>query len=353
MALLRQHFALAFVVGTLLSCSDANNKQVTEVIRPVNLLEINLLKQKNFTFPGEVEASDQAELAFRVPGEILRFHVQSGQHVSKGQLLIELDPKDYQLSSQAQQANFDLATVQHQRSEKLIIEHLISQEDFDQSKAELRIAESNYKTSLANLSYTKIYAPYDGIIANTYKSNFENAFEQEPVMSIQSEDAIDVIISVPERLISPLKKLSLANNAKTISVLFPVSSGSVFTASFKSIATVADPDSGSYKVKLTLPKPSNINVLSGMSAIATLELSLGDSELITNIAEPALMRENNNIFVWKYDPNSQKISKHAITLDDNNIVLSGLNDSDFIVTSGVHDLTDGQLVKPWYKERGL
>ncbi|OUS24719.1 hypothetical protein A9Q98_13420 [Thalassotalea sp. 42_200_T64] len=353
MFLLRLHFALAFVLGALFSCSDTNNQEVSKVIRPVNLLEINLLSQKNYTFPGEVKASEQAVLAFRVPGEILRFQVQSGQYVSKGQLLIELDPKDYQLNAEAELANFDLAKVQHQRSEKLVKDYLISQESYDQSKTDLQISESNYKTALANLSYTKILAPYDGIIANTYKSNFEYTYQQEPVMSIQSEDAIDVIIAVPERLIAPLRTLTSRNNPAKISVSFPVSAGNVFAASFKSIASVADPDSGSYKVKLTLPKPDDINLLSGMSAEAYLELSLGDSELITHIVESALLREDNKIFVWKYDPDSQKISKQAITLDNNNVLLSGLNDSDFIVSSGVHELSDGQLVKPWYKERGL
>jgi len=353
MRFFRKYLLLTFALGPLFSCSDKTIQETTEVVRPVKLLEINLVRKKTFTFPGEVEASEQAVLAFRVPGEILKYHVNSGQNVSKGQLLIELDSRDYDLKVQTQLANYDLARVQHERSATLVKGFLISQGDFDLSKTTLQIAESDYQTSLANLSYTKIYAPYDGIVANTYKSNFEFTNSQEPVMSMQSDDAIDVIIAVPERFIPPFKELATTSKSAKLSVSFPVGGDEVFDASFKSIATVADPDSGSYKIKLTLPKPKHINVLSGMSSIANCELSLGDNDLVTDISASAQMHENGQTFVWKYDPTTQTVVKTIITFDENNVLISGLNDSDFIVTSGVHELRDGQPVKPWHKERGL
>lgn len=348
-----RYLLLTFTLGALFSCSDKAIQEKAEVIRPVKLLEVNLVRKKAFIFPGEVRASEQAILAFRVPGEILKYHVNSGQNVVKGQLLIELDKSDYELRVQTQRASYDLAKVQHERSASLVKGYLISQEDFDLSKTTLQIAESDYHTSLANLSYTKIYAPYDGVVANTYKNNFEFTKIQEPIMSMQSDDAIDVVIAIPERLMSPFKRLASANSPAKLSVSFPVSGKQTFDASFKSIATVADPDSGSYKIELTLPKPENINLLSGMSSIVNCELSLDANDIVTSISASSIMYENEQTFVWKYEPTTQTVVKTLVTLTETNELISGLNDRDFIVTSGVHELRDGQPVKQWFKERGL
>lgn len=338
---------------TLFSCSSDEIENTVEVVRPVKLMEINLKNEKVISFPGEVISSDQADLAFRVPGQIVKYHVLSGMQVSKGQLLIELDPSDYQLALNAKQASYDLAKVQHDRSITLVKDFLISQQQFDNTRAQLQVSESELKAATADLSYTQILAPYDGIIAATYNKNFEYINAQQPIMSIQSINGIDVNIAIPERLIAPMKRLSMRNSTSRLTITFPVNPETDYEASIKEVGTVADADTGSYLVRLTLPQPDNINLYPGMTALVHCQLTLNASDLNTKIPPSALFTEDEQLFVWKYDPSSQLIEKVAINLNERRSLMSGLNDGEFIVTSGAQELKSGQKVKPWNKERGL
>lgn len=343
-----------FIAGGLLGLSACSQEkaQTVEVIRPVKLMDINVVSKKVLSFPGEVQASEEAKLAFRVPGQIGKFHINSGQVVKKGDLLIELDPKDYEYMLQAESANFDLKTVTFQRNEVLIKDFLISQESYDISKSDMQVAESNFKTAQANLSYTKIYMPYDGIIANTYKEDFESIQAQEVVLSIQSDDAIDVVIDIPERLISTLREHHIGSGTKA-KVSFPLNLGVEYDATYKEISTVADKDTGSYQVTLTLPKPEDVNLYSGMAATGLIELSYDIENLATKIPDSAFVRENGQSTLWKYLPDSNSLTKVSIPTEQETDIVSLLSSGDRIVIAGVNELTEESKVKPWAKERGL
>ncbi|WDD96692.1 efflux RND transporter periplasmic adaptor subunit [Thalassomonas actiniarum] len=315
-------------------------------------MEINLLTSKQHHFPGEVKASKQALLAFRVPGEILKYHVVSGQQVSQDQLLVELDPVEYQLLVNARQANFELARVQYRRAAVLVKDFLISQEDFDNAKTALQVAESALKTAQANLSYTKFYAPYSGVVAATYKQNYEYVNAQQPVLSFQSVNAIDIEIAVPERLMTALRKQTNAGARQQAQIAFAVDASKKYPASLKNIGTVADPDTGSYKVKLTMAQPKEITLYPGMAAMASTSLQLADNELNARIPASAIVSEGEQRFVWRINQ-EQTLEKAYITLAANNQLTSGLDDGDIIVTAGAGELTPGQKVKKWQKERGL
>ena len=348
---------LVFGVILIAACSDNGEQDLKEeVIRPVKFMTIDLLSTKQHDFPGEVNASKQALLAFRVPGEILKYHVYSGQQVKQGQLLAELDPVEYQLLVNARQANYDLAQVKERRARVLVKDYLISQEDFDRDKTALQVADSALKTAQANLSYAQLYAPYDGIIAATYRKDYEYVNAQQPVLSFQSANAIDIEIAVPERLITALAKTRAergnTSSADMAQVSFPVNSQKTYSASFKNIGTVADGDTGSYKVKLTMAQPDAITLYPGMAAMVSVRLKLSEQELNSTIPASAIIEEGGQVYVWRIK-SSQTLEKAYVEVTANNTLAKGLNDGDIIVTAGAKELKEGQRVKKWLKERGL
>lgn len=353
MKCLYRYIWLLLTGSLLVGCSEKGNEDLRQVVvRPVKFMEISLLNTRVHDFPGEVKANKQALLAFRVPGEILKYHVYSGQQVSQDQLLVELDPIEYQLMVNARQANYDLARVQYRRAAVLVKDFLISQEDFDNARTSLQVAESQLKTAQANLSYSKFYAPYDGIVAATYKQNYEYANAQQPVLSFQSANAIDIEIAVPERLMTALRKQVNIRREQQAQVSFAVDASKKYPARLKNIGTVADPDTGSYKVKLTMPQPAELTLYPGMAAMASTTLQLGDHELNSRIPASAIVADGEQRFVWRIS-SEQILEKAYITLAANNQLTAGLDDGDIIVTAGAQELTQGQKVKKWQKERGL
>src|SRR4029077_10271566 len=69
-------------------------------------------RQDSVTASGSVEGSETTDVAFQVSGKVVRVFVEEGQHVNRGQLLAELDPRDYRNA-------FDAANAQRQMAEAL------------------------------------------------------------------------------------------------------------------------------------------------------------------------------------------------------------------------------------------
>ncbi|MBC7002682.1 efflux transporter periplasmic adaptor subunit, partial [Photobacterium sp. BZF1] len=66
----------------------------------------------------------------------------------------------------------------------------------------------------------------------------------------------------------------------------------------------------------------------------------------------ALINENGQTYVFRWEQEVNKLTKVAIKIEDNQLV-DGLSDGDWVVEAGVSELRDGQTAVQWIKERGL
>ncbi|ACY51971.1 MULTISPECIES: efflux RND transporter periplasmic adaptor subunit [Vibrio diabolicus subgroup] len=314
--------------------------------RPAKLFTVSVGNaQFERHFPATTEAGDKAVLTFRVPGLLQTIEVNEGQVVSKGDVLASLNPDEYALLEQQARANFALADVQYKRYQKLRKDQVVSEQDFDEAKANHNSAKAQWNQAKANLRYTKLVAPYDGTISYIPAENHEYVAAKEGVMNIQSNQLLKVIFQVPDYLLNRYTQGSDVS-ARMVFDAFPEQS---FDLTFQEIDTEADPKTGSYKVTMVMERPSEIGLLPGMSGNAYL---LSKNAGATKIPNSALLEENGKTYVWRVDEQGI-VSKAAIEMNDKNQVLAGLNDGDQIIISGVSVIEPGIKVRAWIKERGL
>ncbi|MCS0403241.1 efflux RND transporter periplasmic adaptor subunit [Vibrio diabolicus] len=314
--------------------------------RPAKLFTVSVGNaQFERHFPATTEAGDKAVLTFRVPGLLQTIEVNEGQVVSKGDVLASLNPDEYSLLEQQARANFALADVQYKRYQKLRKDQVVSEQDFDEAKANHNSAKAQWNQAKANLRYTKLVAPYDGTISYIPAENHEYVAAKEGVMNIQSNQLLKVIFQVPDYLLNRYTQGSDVS-ARMVFDAFPEQS---FDLTFQEIDTEADPKTGSYKVTMVMERPSEIGLLPGMSGNTYL---LSKNAGATKIPNSALLEENGKTYVWRVDEQGI-VSKAAIEMNDKNQVLAGLNDGDQIIISGVSVIEPGIKVRAWIKERGL
>ncbi len=355
-----KRFSVALLLAFVLSGCE---KPVTEVtspqVRPAKIFEVTGLSQQMIrNFPAEVEANVGSQLAFRVSGELVAFIVKPGQEVEAGQLLAQLDPKDFKLQLDASRARYKLAQSQFDRTKTLLKKKLISQAQFDETKANMLIALSDQKKAEADLKYTELRAPYAGVVSQVYAENHENIQAKQNVLMLQSREFLDVSIQVPEKLVARVKK----DLNYQPSVTFDAAPKRSFLLSIKEWDTQADPITLTYKVVFSMPVPEGINVLPGMSAYVQVDLSK-----VTDLAQGHFtvpveavfspeMTESQQ-YVWKYVPDTGKV--HLTRVEVGNIhrngieVIKGLVEGDQIVSAGVHFLEEGMQIRPWSREGGL
>lgn len=306
-------------------------------------------------FPAVVQATEVAQLTFRVGGEIKQLPVRAGAEVKQGSLIAALDPTDYQLAVDQAKAQYDLASSQYRRNEKLVQQGVMSAAQFDQIESQLAVAKSNYETAKANLGYTELRAPFDGVVARLAVEKYENVQPQQPIATLQIADAIDVAIQVPENL--------FARVAKRLDyeplVAFDAAPEQRFLAHLKEWDSQADPATNTYEVVFTLPKPGELNILPGMTATVIVDLNKVLQRVLGGVVVPStavFSRADGGSYVWRV---SDDMTVEAVAVTPGNmtnsglLISQGLSAGDRVVAAGVQQLQAQQEVREWKRERGL
>ncbi|UJF17586.1 efflux RND transporter periplasmic adaptor subunit [Vibrio sp. SS-MA-C1-2] len=345
MTLRRITVAMSFLA--LVGCNDPEPQiGQKEIVRPAKLMMIQLGDQTlSRTFPGVVESDNQALLAFRVPGQLFKFNVKSGQPVTKGEVLAELNQDEYSLEYDYRKAEYDLKNVQFLRTEKLRKTRVVSEQDYDDALAQLKTAKANLDQAKANLQYTQLIAPYDGVISLVTTENYQYVPAKESVLHIQSNELLNIIFQLPEQLISQFNR----ERQVEFNVKFDTYPDYSFPATLKEVDTDSNDKTSSYSVTLIMPNPDNINVQPGMSSKVTISTSQSGN---TQIPTEAILIEDGTSYVWRVSE-SGKVEKVKIEVDDRGYLLSGLKSRDQIVALGAKSITPEMKVKAWVKEGGL
>ena len=186
---------LPIILMLLTACGG--NEDVQEntepTLRPVRYQQIGFSQdQAQHTYTGVAQADQLSKLSFRVAGTIRSIAVKLGDRVRRGQLIATIDPSDY--SIQAEQAtasekgavaNLQSAETQlinarsnYNRIEKLYENNSVPLSDFEQAKSAYESAQSSYEAAQTQVtsaekqsqsarnqvSYTRLTAPFDGVI---------------------------------------------------------------------------------------------------------------------------------------------------------------------------------------------
>ena len=165
---------------------------------------------------GMVQPEIEIDLSARISAEILKIHVEEGQAVSRGQLLVELDKDRYEAAvEQAEsqklsaQAELKKADADYSRVKDLFDKNLTSEADLDAAEALQMSAQSRVrqmraflKQALDDLVKTKLLAPINGVIVKIYKEEGEIAvgsqFQADPIVNVSDLSNMEVLSEIDE-----------------------------------------------------------------------------------------------------------------------------------------------------------
>lgn len=231
----------------------------------------------NQSYPGTVIASRQAKLAFRVGGPLIEVAVKPGDRVKKGQLLMQIDPRDYEDAIRVLEAQLAGAESQRSRAQRdfdraqtLFEQHVSATADFDRAKSAFDSAFSGVQSIKAQLQIarhklkdTSLKAPFSGTITTQSAENYEMISPGKQVLGLQDTSTLEVEIKVPENEIGRRQEKP---NGQTATVTFPAIPGRSITAKLVEWNVAADPLTRTYALRFAFPMPENFYVLPGMTA---------------------------------------------------------------------------------------
>jgi multidrug efflux system membrane fusion protein len=352
-------------LALLTACGQSEEPAKTvETIRPVKLMKVGgSLAGKIRKLPGTVRAADRVDLAFQVPGTLVELPVKEGQTVKKGTLVARIDPRDYETSLRnaegtlgKAEAALAYAIAEHKRyvnvketdagavSDSMVSLKLASEKV---ARADLQSAKATVAAAKDQLEYTRLKAPFDGVIAQKYVDNYQEVQAKQAVLSLQNVTDVEVIIDVPELMVAPIRKTLPRFYAE-----FTADPNRRFELQVKEFATQADPVTQTYRVVLVMPAPTGIRILPGMTVNVATEFTEG-AEAGAEILIPAIAVFADNAGqsqVWVIDPQTMKAQRRAVITgdlsgSDSIRIVSGLNADETIAISGVSTLHEGQTVR--------
>ncbi len=344
-------FWLAAAFG-LSACDQPVRGAEEEAARPVKLITVEAATLgPDRAFPGRVRAAQTAVLSFQVGGRVEEIPVLEGEEIAEGDLVAKLDDTDFRLALQEAEARFRDLERQLDRQETLLERGHVPQSAVDTVRAQYEMAEADLAQARQNLEYTRIEAPFDGVVAQRHLEAHRNVASGTTVATLHDLSAIEVVIDLPEQILATMQRYDIVH----LHVRFEADPTRSYPLTFKEYATQADSATQTYRVTLTTPPPEEIQVLPGMSA--TVEARAlpvgGDDPALAPIRVPAeavVAGPEGGFQVWIYDAEQGRARARPVEVGvagaERITIREGLEAGERIVAAGAQFVHDGMAVRP-------
>jgi RND family efflux transporter MFP subunit len=356
---------LAIVLVTALlvgACSDKTTKESQSAPRPViafRVVNADILGGR--TIPGQARSAHEAALSFRVGGRMLERKVKTGDQVNQGDIVATLDPAPYQADVDSVTATLERtraaarnAASQLDRDRQLYEKAIVakarletSEANAQQAQAEVRSLEATLERRKLDVGYTTLRAPFGGVVSAVFAEVFEEIKPQQLVMRIIDPEKIEMVVNVPESLIS------LVPYATEITVTFDAFPGINIPAEVSEIGKEPSESTRTYSVKLLLTTPPGTTIVPGMAGSVRARPGPEIAERFRGVVVPlpAILSPDDaaGSFVWVVNEASKSVSRRKVELGEpavgGIVIKDGLSAGELIVAAGVHSLQDGQAVR--------
>jgi multidrug efflux system membrane fusion protein len=309
---------------------------------------------------GTVTAYNTVNVKTRVDGPIMSVEFREGQHVEKGQLLIQIDPRTYQAAvDQAEgqlardQAQLNDAQVNLKRYAALWGYKAIAKQQYDTQAAQvgqfngtIEADKAAIETARLSLSFTKITAPISGRIGlrQVDVGNIVHATDTNPMAVITQMQPIAVLFTIPaDQLPQVLAKLRAGAQLR-VDAYDRADQVKITSGTLETVDNQIDPTTGTSRLKAVFANTDEV-LFPQQFVNCRLLLEVRHGAVIVPV--PVVQRGPQGSYVWVIQKDGT-VAMRTVTLGvaegGNQQITSGLAAGERVVTDGQDKLQDGSKV---------
>jgi len=289
---------------------------------------------------GRLMAGSEVDLAFKVAGVVAKIYVESGDAVEPGQVLAELAAVEVDAQVLRAEEKLRMAARDLTRTRKLLSQGLVSQELFDNARANRDVAEADLQAAEFNRTYATIIASSAGRVLERLVEPREMVAPGQPIVTVTDEaEPWQLRVSVPDRYALRL------NSAAIVPVSFDALPGRVFPGRISRIGGRADPGTGTFDVDIAIEQ-HDLGLRSGM--IGRAELAAFSMETGVTVPVTALVQANGDegsLFVVADGKAVLRPVRIGRLVGTTIAVLEGLTVTDSVIVAGGAFVDHGQSVR--------
>jgi multidrug efflux system membrane fusion protein len=359
--------AVAAVVASalVLRPSSAETKASVSAPRPTPVPVVTIAQSEVATwdeFSGRLEAVERVDVRSRVAGAVQSVHFVEGALVSRGELLLSIDPAPYQAEvdrAQAQvvaaQARVTYTKSEHERAKRLWDESAIARRELDErvngqqeADANLRAAEAALQSARLNLGYTQVRAPVAGRVGKLEVTvgNLVAAGPGAPVLTtLVSVNPIYASFDADEQVVA--RALKDLRQLQEIPVEMETATADTpRRGRLQLVDNQVNARSGTVRVRAVFDNQDG-SLMPGQ--FAKLRMGHAKTQSAVLISERAVGTDQSKKFVMVVGPDD-KAAYREITLggtaNGQRIVTAGLAPGERVIVNGLQRVRPGSLVSP-------
>ena len=308
-------------------------KRALNVIGEV-IKETSISDGSNIT--GLLLPDEEVNLSFETSGKITSIYFTEGSQVKKGELLAKINDAQLQAQLRKLEVQLKLAEDRVYRQNALLEKEAISKEAYEQVQTDLAMLKAEIDMVKANISYTELRAPFDGIIGLRQVSEGAYTTPSTVVATLTKISPLKIEFAVAERYAGILKQ-GANLTFKVDGYLKP------FSAKVYAMESHVDPNNHTFAIRALYPNTDG-KLMPGR--FASVELKTQEFKDAITIPSQAIVPEMgiDKVYLYKGGKAQPVTITKGIRNDARVQVLEGLSFGDTIITSGTLQLRTGLSV---------
>lgn len=340
---MKHHLMACIAIAWSFSSCAPKDQVSTDVVRRVHIAhpakENSLVAH---TFTGTIREAAEVNLAFRVAGPIKHIHVKEGDYVREGELVAEIDPRDYEIQKAVYQAQYDQVKAEFERLTELNSRKSVADNDYEKSVSGEKMLRMKLKNAEDQLKDTRLFAPFSGYIQSVKYEEGEMVNTGLAIATLINVKSFLVEVDLPMALF--IQKDFFSDFSCTQSLV----SDSIFPLRLAGYRMKAN-NSQLYRATFNLDSGQDRRLAPGMPVNVTIRIQNQDDQTLS-IPLKALLYEDGKSFVWLFNNVDSTVKKHEVVTGEmagngQIRIQSGLSATNEIVISGIHVMQEGMKVE--------
>jgi len=310
-------------------------------------------------YVSQIHSRRHIELRALERGYLEEVLVDEGQSVKKGELLFRLLPVVYKARLHGDQAELQTAEIKLRNTEQLFEQHVVSDQEVALARADMEKAKAKVELAAAELSFTEIRAPFDGIVDRQYEQQGSLTEEGDMLTTVSDNTVMWVYFNVPEadylefldsESVHPQgqQRLKLQNSKLELQL----ANGKLFDQAAADTLTVESTfnnETGNILFRADFPNPRGL-LRHGQTGTLLLRQTLAGAMVIPQRSTFEILDKLYVFVIGEDEVAHQRRITVDHEMDDVFVVASGLEAGEKLVLDGVRQIRDGEHVEFEYRD---